>query len=140
MLQKWNVENLPKAFIILDPTKKTQKHPHLWRPYQRTPNPKWKKKFYNLNQKTCWIRRWFEQLSSSIGWRVIALQTFAKIVAHAGLKGYFPCQILMLVSTIYVPALALKSLTPISLTWAVVSTSALCIIYTTLVSVYIRKK
>ena len=39
------------------------------------------------NVSTCWSRRWFEQLSSSIGWRVIALQTFAKILAMAGLRG-----------------------------------------------------
>jgi len=45
------------------------------------------KKFFNRNQKTCWIGRWFEELSTPIGWRVIALQTFAKILEGAGLKG-----------------------------------------------------
>jgi len=30
--------------------------------------------FFNLNKKTCWIRKRFEQLSTSIGWRVMALQ------------------------------------------------------------------
>jgi len=31
------------------------------------------------------MRRGFEQLSSSIGWRVIVVQSFAKKVAYAGL-------------------------------------------------------
>ena len=35
------------------------------------------KLFFNL-WRTFLIRRWFEQLSSSIGWRDIALQSFAK--------------------------------------------------------------
>jgi len=30
-----------------------------------------------------------EQLSSSIGWRVMSLQNFANKVAHAGLKGFY---------------------------------------------------
>jgi len=34
-----------------------------------------------------WIRRGFEQLFSSISWRVIGLQSSARKVAHAGLKG-----------------------------------------------------
>jgi len=47
-------------------------------------------------------------------------------------------QILYLGANIYLPALALNTLTPISLTWTIASTSAVCIIYTTLVSSYIR--
>jgi len=37
------------------------------------------KKIFNLQFKTCWIHRGFEQLSSSIAWRVIVLQTFLKL-------------------------------------------------------------
>jgi len=33
------------------------------------------------------MRGGFEQLSSSIAWRVIGLQSSARNVAHAGLKG-----------------------------------------------------
>jgi len=38
--------------------------------------------------KTCWIRREFEQLSSSIAWRVIGFQSSAKKRSRAGLKGF----------------------------------------------------
>jgi len=38
---------------------------------QRNINPKQKIFFFNFNQQTCWIRRWFQHLSSSIGWRVV---------------------------------------------------------------------
>ena len=37
------------------------------------------KSFLNLQFKTCWIHWGFEQLSSSIAWRVIELQTFQKL-------------------------------------------------------------
>jgi len=37
--------------------------------------PKTKKFFFDLVYKTCWIRRGFEQGSSSIAWRGIGLQT-----------------------------------------------------------------
>jgi len=54
-------------------------------------NPKSKadKKFLSI-----WTRRLaesvgFEQLSSSNGWYFVGLQTFAKNVAHTGLKGPF---------------------------------------------------
>ena len=40
--------------------------------------PKTKKRFFYFDYKTCWIRRGFEQLSSSIAWRVIWLQSSAK--------------------------------------------------------------
>jgi len=46
--------------------------------------------FFNRNKKSCWIRRWFEQLCSYSSWRVIAFKAFkirAKILADAGLKG-----------------------------------------------------
>ena len=36
----------------------------------------------------CRVRRGFEYLSSSIRWRVMALQSFTKKAAQAGLKGY----------------------------------------------------
>jgi len=42
---------------------------------------------FDFDYKTCWIRRGFEQLSSSIAWRVIGLQSSARKVAHLGLKG-----------------------------------------------------
>jgi len=53
----------------------------------RKPPPKPKNVFFDFDYKTCWIRRGFEQLSSSIAWRVIGLQSSAKKVARAGLKG-----------------------------------------------------
>jgi len=65
----------------------TPKHPYLWRSPQKSSNPKRKNFFFDFGYKTCWIRRGFEQLSSSIAWRVIGLQSSARQVAHAGLKG-----------------------------------------------------
>jgi len=62
----------------------TQKHPYLWRSPQKSSNPK-QKLFFHFDFKTCWIRRGFEQLSGSITWRVIGLQSSARKVAHAGL-------------------------------------------------------
>ena len=53
---------------------KRRNMPSLLRHQQKKNKPKTKKILLHLNWKTCWIRRWFEQLSSSIGWRVIALQ------------------------------------------------------------------
>jgi len=67
--------------------KKKRKHPYLQQSPQRTLNRKWKLFFFDFKQKTCWIQGWFGELSSSIGWRVIALQTRAKSLAGAGLKG-----------------------------------------------------
>jgi len=52
------------------------------------PPPKPKIVFFDFDYKTCWIRRGFEQLSSSIAWRVIGLQSSTRKVAHAGLKGW----------------------------------------------------
>jgi len=49
--------------------------------------PKTKTFFFDFNFKTSCIRRGFEQLSSSIAWRVIGLQSSARKLAHAGLKG-----------------------------------------------------
>jgi len=60
----------------------------LWRSPRKSSNPKRKKFFITFDYKTCWIRKGFEQLSSSIAWRVIRLQSSARKVAHAGLKGY----------------------------------------------------
>jgi len=65
----------------------TQKHPYLWRFPQKSSNPKRKILYFDFDYKTCWIRRGFEQLSSSIAWQVIGLQSSARKVAHAGLKG-----------------------------------------------------
>ena len=42
--------------------------------------------FQNLQSKTCWIRWGIEQFSSSIGWRVMALQTFQKM-QKSGARG-----------------------------------------------------
>ena len=44
--------------------------------------------FFYFGYKTCWIRRGFEQLSSSIAWRVIGLQSFTRKVVHAWLTGF----------------------------------------------------
>ena len=65
--------------------KKSRKHAPLWRHPQKTQTTN-EKNALNLQSKTCWIRRWFEQLSSSIGWRVVALQTFQKM-QKSGARG-----------------------------------------------------
>jgi len=39
--------------------------------------------FFDFDYKTCWIHRGFEQLSSSIAWRVIGLQSSARNVVFA---------------------------------------------------------
>jgi len=53
----------------------------------RKPPPKTKKFFFDFNYKTCWIHREFEQLSSSIAWQVLGLQSSAWNVVFVGLKG-----------------------------------------------------
>ena len=55
-------------------------------------NPQTKNFFSDFDSKTCWIRKGFEQLSSSIAWQVIGLQSSARKVAHAGLKGLDICK------------------------------------------------
>jgi len=50
----------------------------------RKPPPKTKKFFFHFEYKTCWIRRGFEQLSSSIAWWVVGLQSSAWNVVFAG--------------------------------------------------------
>jgi len=60
---------------------KTRKMPPLWSYPQKNLNSKQKMFVTNLNYKICWIHKRFEQLSSSIGWRVITLQSIAKKVA-----------------------------------------------------------
>jgi len=53
--------------------------------------------FFNLNWKTCRIRRGFKQLSSSTDWRVMLLESSARKRAHAGLTGLscvFACDII----------------------------------------------
>jgi len=57
----------------------TQKHPYLWWSPQKSSNPKQKNFFFNFDYKTCWIRRQ--------AWQVVGLQSSARKVAHAGLKG-----------------------------------------------------
>ena len=42
------------------------------------PPSKTKNLFFDFDYKTCWIRRGFQQLSSSIAWRVVGLQISAK--------------------------------------------------------------
>jgi len=64
--------------------KGSQKYPHLWR-YPRKPPSKTNNFFLNFDYKTWWIRRGFEQLSSSIAWRVIGLERSAWNVVFAGL-------------------------------------------------------
>ena len=64
----------------------TKKHSNLWRSPEKSSNPKQKFFFFDFDDKTSWIRRGFEQLSSSIAWQVIGLQSSAKM-AHPGLKG-----------------------------------------------------
>jgi len=44
--------------------------------------------FFKSKLKTCRIRTGFEHLSSSIGWRVIELQSSAKKVARVALEGH----------------------------------------------------
>jgi len=51
--------------------KTTQKHPYLWRSPQKSSNQQRKFFFFDFDYKTCWICREFEQLYSSIAWRVI---------------------------------------------------------------------
>jgi len=53
--------------------------------------PKMKNFFFDFDYKTCWIHRGFEQLPSSIAWRVIGLQSSARKVAHTGLKRLTLC-------------------------------------------------
>ena len=66
----------------------TQKHPYLWRSPQKTLNPKRKKFFFDFDSKTCGIRRGFEQLSSSSGWRFMAKKGGANMLARAIVKGF----------------------------------------------------
>jgi len=57
---------------------------------KRNPPPKSNNVFFNRNNKTCWIRGWFEQLCSYSSWRVIAFNAFkvrAIIMALPGFKG-----------------------------------------------------
>jgi len=51
-------------------------------PPRRTPHPN-QKFFFNRTNKTCCIRRGFEQLSSYSGWRVITKKARANLLARA---------------------------------------------------------
>ena len=66
---------------------KTQKTPLLETFPPEKLKPKTKICFFDFDFKTCLIRRGFEQLSSSIAWWVIGLQSSPRKVAHVGLKG-----------------------------------------------------
>jgi len=49
---------------------------------------------FNLNQKTCRIFRGFEQLSrSSVSWQVMAVQSYARNMAHVGFQGTVPLSV-----------------------------------------------
>jgi len=63
-----------------------QNMPSLWRHHQKAPTES-ENFFFDIDYKTCWIRRWFEQLSSSMAWRVKGLQSYERKVAHTGLRG-----------------------------------------------------
>ena len=56
-------------------------------PPRKPPTESKKNFFFGFDYKTCWIRRGFEQLTSTIAWRVIGLQSSAWNVVFAGLKG-----------------------------------------------------
>jgi len=57
------------------PDNLSQKHRPLCRHPQRNPNSTRNKFVSNMNWKTSRVRRWFEQLFSSIGWRVMLVQS-----------------------------------------------------------------
>jgi len=70
----------------------------------REPPTETKTFFFDFDYETCWIRRGFAQLSSSIAWRGIGLQSSARNVAYTGLKWWnnvdlscyvndFPCHL-----------------------------------------------
>jgi len=65
----------------------TQKHPYLWRSPRKPQTQNEKRFFFNVNYKTCWIRKGFEQLSSSSGWRFMAKKGCANMLARAVVKG-----------------------------------------------------
>ena len=73
------------------PGKGSQKHLHLWRFPPKT-TPQKRNFFFRFHYKTCWIPRRFEQLSSSIAWRVIGLQSSARNMVFVGLKGFLKQQ------------------------------------------------
>ena len=56
-------------------------------PLAQNPPSKFKKCFFILNYTKPLVIKGFEQLSSSIAWQVIGLQSSTRKVAHAGLKG-----------------------------------------------------
>ena len=58
----------------------------------RAPHRNRKIVVFDFDYKTCWIRRGFQQVSSSIAWRVIGLQISARKVAHVGRKGLVWCE------------------------------------------------
>jgi len=65
-----------------------QNMPCLWRHLQKPLPPKPKHFIFDFDYKTCWIRKGFEQLSTSIAWQVMGLQSSAKKVSRTGLKGF----------------------------------------------------
>jgi len=79
----------------------SQKHLHLWCSPLKTPYRKRKIVFFDFDYKTCWNRRGFKQLSSSIAWQVAGLQSSAWNVVFAGLKGLIAVEAAIEVGFIY---------------------------------------
>jgi len=66
--------------------------------------PKQKIVFFDFDYKTSWIRRGFEQLSSSIAWRVIGLQNSWNVV-FAGLKGLIVFHVFFGIASVFLKQL-----------------------------------
>jgi len=57
----------------------------------RKPQSQNEKIYFYFDSKTCWIRRGFEQLSSSSGWRFKAKKGGANMLARVVVKGLKSC-------------------------------------------------
>jgi len=68
-------------------------HLHVTFPPEKL-KPKTKNFFFDFDYKTCWIRRGFEQLSSSSGWRFMAKKVRADIWSRMVIKGC-QCKLLL---------------------------------------------
>jgi len=55
--------------------------------HKRTPNPKLNI-FLLVETRSCWIRRWFQHVSSSSRWGVMTKRVPATTVAGVGIKGF----------------------------------------------------
>jgi len=83
-----------KFFVALAPKARCtcpnmQKHA----PIVTSPTENPKSELFQVNWKTCWIRRRFEHLASSIVWWVMALQTWTNPKSGRDEKGQHPKQI-----------------------------------------------